>query len=336
MKMGCAPVIIATLNRSQHFIRLVESLKRNTWAKYTDVFVGLDYPPSEKYFSGYNQICDYLSGDFPEFASFHVIRREVNVGSIKNFAMLRDYVLARYDRFIRTDDDAEFSPNFLEYINKCLDKYDHDDNVVAVCGYSYPLSWIGSCQSSIIKANFNCSMWGTGFWKQKYIRMIDFIESGGLLSPSDPNTVDKAISRMIDVAKYEYLNLCVVASRSHNLVEKMSDISVRLYMALNNKWVIIPKVSKVRNWGFDGSGVYCPEVIRRNGKQTAYNYDYRSQEIDCDTSFILTEDNLNDVVANKRILNRFDALPLKSKIRLYIKLGLLKFLGVNNYVKLFS
>ena len=111
---------------------------------------------------------------------------------------------------------------------------------------------------------------------------------------------------------------------------------MRMYMALSEKYVAVPVVSKVRNWGFDGSGVYCPEVIRRNGKQTAYNYDYRSQEIDCDTSYILIEDNLNDVVGNKRILNSFDALPLKSKIRLYVKLVLLKFLGVRNYVKLFS
>lgn len=53
VKKVYAPVLIPTLCRSEHFIRCIESLKRNTWAQYTDVFIGLDYPPSEKYFDGY-------------------------------------------------------------------------------------------------------------------------------------------------------------------------------------------------------------------------------------------------------------------------------------------
>ena len=48
-----APVRISTLCRSAHFIRLIESLKRNMWAKYTEVYVGLDYPPNEKYLKGW-------------------------------------------------------------------------------------------------------------------------------------------------------------------------------------------------------------------------------------------------------------------------------------------
>ena len=44
-----APILIPTLCRAEHFIRCVESLKNNSWAKYTDVFIGLDYPPTEKY-----------------------------------------------------------------------------------------------------------------------------------------------------------------------------------------------------------------------------------------------------------------------------------------------
>ena len=33
-------------------------------------------------------------------------------------AALRDSVETKFPYFIRTDDDAEFSPDFLEYINK--------------------------------------------------------------------------------------------------------------------------------------------------------------------------------------------------------------------------
>lgn len=328
--MKYAPVIVTTLNRDEHFIRLIESLRKNTWASYTDVYVAVDYPPNDNYAIGYKKICAYLSNPFLEFNKFIVIKREYNYGSIKNMDALRSYILERYDRFIRTDDDAEFSPNFLEYMNKCLDKYQDDESVIAVTGYSYPVKWKVSEGSNVFLQNFSCPMWGTGFWKRSFCEAEAFIADDGLRKTT------KGMNNMLEVSLYEYLNLCLTSSYDYSLASRMSDISVRMYMALSEKYVAVPVVSKVRNWGFDGSGVYCPEVVRKNGKQTAYNYDYRSQEIDNDNSFTLSEDTSGDVVANKRILNSFDALPLKSKIRLYVKLVLLKFLGVRNYVKLFS
>ncbi len=47
-----APVLIPTLNRYEHFKRCLESLELCTGADKTDVYVGLDFPPSEKYHKG--------------------------------------------------------------------------------------------------------------------------------------------------------------------------------------------------------------------------------------------------------------------------------------------
>ena len=58
--MVYAPIYIPTLCRSEHFQKCIESLKTNTWARYTDVYIALDYPPSEKYRAGYEKICSYL------------------------------------------------------------------------------------------------------------------------------------------------------------------------------------------------------------------------------------------------------------------------------------
>ena len=88
---------------------------------YTDVYVALDYPSKETHWEGYNKIREYLKGEFPEFASFNVIARETNYGSARNMRELRNDILKKYDRFIRTDDDCEFSPNFIEYMDKALD-----------------------------------------------------------------------------------------------------------------------------------------------------------------------------------------------------------------------
>ena len=54
------PVIIPTLNRYEHFKNCVESLSNNLYANETELVVGLDYPPSEKYIDGWKKIKDYI------------------------------------------------------------------------------------------------------------------------------------------------------------------------------------------------------------------------------------------------------------------------------------
>lgn len=331
--MKCAPIIIPTMCRDTHFIRLIESLKRNTWAKYTDVFVGLDYPPSEKYKEGYNNICHYLKADFNEFKSFNVIRRIENYGSSRNLKELRDMVLLNYDRFIRTDDDAEFSPNFLEYMNKCLEKYKDDADIIAVTGYSYPIKWETSKGATILKENFSCPMWGTGFWRDKYKKIYKYIfQEKSLGRDADYIIRSGSINKMLNVAKYEFVNLCLSPEFENTLAAKMSDIAVRMYSATQNKFIIVPTTSKVRNWGFDGSGEYCKETIIEQGKKTtAKNFVYHQQTIDKLTTFDLIEDTLNANDNNKDIMNAFDILPVTARIKMILKKSLYLIIGKNKY-----
>ena len=49
-----APILIPTLNRYEHFKRCVESLAKCTHAEKTELVIGLDYPPSERYQKGTN------------------------------------------------------------------------------------------------------------------------------------------------------------------------------------------------------------------------------------------------------------------------------------------
>lgn len=330
-----APILITTLSRDVHFIRLIESLKRNTWAQYTDVFIGLDYPPSEKYREGYNTICQYLENNFDDFRSFNVIKRTKNYGSLKNMTDLREMVLKTHDRFIRTDDDAEFSPNFLEYMNKCLMNYKDDPNVVAVTGYSYPINWSVSKNANVLKENFSCPMWGTGFWREKYKVIYDSIViKKCLLTNINSIITSGAMERMLDVAKNEFVNLCLSPDFENTLAAKVSDISVRIYTATYDKYVIVPTLSKVRNWGFDGTGEYCCKTtVKKTRKISARNYAYHLQPIDTSNEFVLKEDTLNAVLLNKNRMNEFDGLALISKIRIWSKLMLYKILGRTRFYR---
>ena len=40
----CAPILIPTLCRYEHFVKCIQSLKENTLANESDLFIALDYP----------------------------------------------------------------------------------------------------------------------------------------------------------------------------------------------------------------------------------------------------------------------------------------------------
>lgn len=313
----CAPIIIPTLCRYEHFVRLMESLKRNPWAKYTPVYVNVDYPPAEKYMEGWKAIKDYLqNGDFSCFAEMKVFYQEKNLGSIVSVDFLREQVWKKFDRWIYTDDDIEFSSNFLEYINKCLDYYEDDEDVVAVSGYSYPIQWKVSEGATCLKQNINCSMWGTGFWKKKYDELSDKISKGDHFNQLDRVIKESLYKKMLDISQMEYINrACSPLRFMHTgYSTRCCDYVMRYCLSIYEKYVISPVVSKSRNYGFDGSGECC-DMIQDASGNTALNYNYRNQPIDEKETFELVADQLQDHSANKDILNIFDARPDEMMVR---------------------
>ena len=325
--MKYAPILIPTLCRADKFRKCIESLKKNKWAKYTSVYVALDYPSNDTHWRGYKEICEYLKQDFTEFAEFNIIKRKTNYGSSKNVSEVRDRIFQRFDRYIYTDDDIEFSENFLEYIDKTMELYDDDPNIIAVCGYSYPLQWKVSQDSTVFKTTTGLFMWGTGFWRDKYVPIKKSIEGG--VFRREYATYNRRFWRkkLIDVRYLDFLGL---GTAEKGLLDCSSDISLSTYMELYNKYAVIPVISKARNHGFDGSGVYCQKID--DFSFDAGNYDYSNQEIDKMDSFDVISDTFCYDTANRKLWEAFDSRKnIKAKIlKKELKYFLRKLIGNNN------
>lgn len=249
-----APIVIPTLNRFEHFKRCFESLERCTGAEYTDVYVGLDYPPSEKYVEGWKKIDTFLKikENNNGFRNLYVRRRDHNCGVGKpgcNVELLHNEMVEKTDRYISTEDDNEFSPCFLDYMNKALEKYKDDERVIFVCGYT-PFDYKDKDNIYFARQMF---AWGFGSWigKSKEIRKIfnfellkslltDFNSSWKLYQYSPV-----MLSRLMDeVIRREYYG----------------DVSYLCYSLLYDKYCMFPSKSLVRNWGNDGTGVHCKQA----------------------------------------------------------------------------
>lgn len=305
-----APIYIPTLCRYEHFKQCIESLAQCEGASETEVYVALDYPAKYAHREGYEKIKAYLAavGNMT-FKNLHVHKRDRNygLGLHGNSAAMRDYIIERYDRYIISEDDNVFASNFLVYMNTCFEKYKDDQDVIAVCGYSYPVDWDVSEGATVLKQQFNASTWGVGFWADKYKKIRQDLTDGILRSSFDEVLKNKTYEKMIDACKNEYvLNACNVPSKNNYLWCCVSDIAMREYLAVANKYAITPVISKVRNLGFDGTGAYCQKIDSQQNGDTAGTYNYAQQKIDDSHTFSLIENTKENAEENRRRLNAFD------------------------------
>ena len=272
-----APVIMLTMNRFEHFKRCIDSLSRCSGAEYTEVYLGIDYPSKPEYQEGYEKICKYID-HIHGFKKLHIFKREHNFGGTPNNLDLVKRVKEKYDRYIFSEDDNEFSPNFLEYMNEGLERYKGNNDIIAICGYL--LTWntdFDNCMYTYNKNIFpakNFNAVGVGRWFSKESSV-----SGNLYTKTRVlNSTWLTIKTML----YGYtLTISRYIYQIHRTSE-MPDVGRRLYCAFNNKFCIFPTISKVRNWGYDGSGLNSdvhPEMIDSVKLDTAEHFVFDDIEI---------------------------------------------------------
>lgn len=324
-----APVLITTLNRVEHLSKTIESLKACIDADKTDIYIGFDYPPSEEYFNGYDEVADYLeNGDFSQFKSFNVFKREENFGIAKNWKELRSIVLKTHETFITMQDDIVVSKNFLVYINSALDYYKNDKDVIAVSGYSYPLEWKKSEGTNALKTNYVAAEWGMGHWKGKYLETYSILQNDYSYNCFIEAYKAGKLNLMTDACIKDYSITVLNKYSRYSLLRDISDVSLRIYLPLVEKYVIMPTLSHSRNLGFDGSGVYCGKVnVTESEKPYADNYDYDSQPIDNTDNYSFVPSENDYIEENRNMLNAFDRRnqkemhSIRRKLKIYASVG---------------
>lgn len=239
-----APIIIPTLNRYEHLKRCVESLANNTDADKTELVIGLDYPPAEKYVEGYNKIKEYLP-TITGFAKVTILDTPKNIGEVNNVIRLQDYVRSKgYDAFICTEDDNVFSPNYIQYSNWGLRTFKDDKSISYICGYKrVDVSWLKNNVYKYPRVN----AWGVATWFDIIDKERSFHDLTVLKA-----IVDKMPLRIIFSTE---LKPAISILRMLKSCTIYGDAIPSLFPK-EERFCLFPRVSMVRNEGFDGSGVH--------------------------------------------------------------------------------
>lgn len=299
---SCAPVVIPTLCRDEHFRRCIGSLAKCALADQTELVIGLDYPAKESHNEGYGKIKEYLPS-ITGFAKVTILEATKNLGAIGNTNMLKEYVFAKYDRCIYSEDDNEFSPCFLEFMNQALDKYEDNERITSVCAYTNPQYSAGNISRKVIFI-YDSSAWGIGLWKSK--------EESYKQNCLDFNKRARKISVQLKLLKY-YPMLLRTVLKMLSSGDNYGDARRSSLNVMNDTYQVRPYKSMVRNWGHDGSGEHCGN---RKDK-------FEKAELLNDESFTLYD---NAYVARTKILDRAvfnNMMPKKNKNRVRIYFGIL-------------
>jgi hypothetical protein len=307
-----APVLICTLNRHVHFKRCVESLAACTHAEKTDLFIGFDYPLKEAHWAGYEIIKAFLH-TIKGFKSVNVITRDKNFGVNDNWTGMQNYVFELYDRMIVSEDDNTFAPNFLDYVNKGLDKFKDDVRITAICGYNYPIK-------KHEKYNYNYyyyktfSGWGYGTWKDKY--------KSSYYDPKKLTSFMKNFIYALQAYKMAQNKPLTILQSIKNNQPLYGDGVVSLENIKNDMYCVYPTTTKVINSGHDGTGEHC-------GKMD--DDIYLKQIIDTEKYFDFNGNpSLNDREISKLLRKNFN-LSFKGKIATILYYLLLKLNLLNKF-----
>ena len=115
------------------------------------------------------------------------------------------------------------------------------------------------------------------------------------------------LDRMVNSRRCDYINYAL-SGNADPLYTHMTDISMGIYMNLKEMCVISPVLSKTRNHGFDGSGLYCDKIENAEGKHSM-DFDYASQELDMCESTDIIPDLENAFDENKKLVGDFLYVP---------------------------
>lgn len=236
-----APITIFVYNRAGHLSSTIEALKKNKFAKKSELFIYSDGPKNEEDRKKVWEVRDYIK-TINGFKRVTITEREENLGLAESIITGVTDIVNKYGKIIVLEDDLITSPYFLKFMNDGLNMYSKENDVISIHGYFYPIK--GKLPKIFFIRGADCLGWAT--WKRGW----DLFEKNGakLLQ----KLKKKQLTHKFDLeGTYPYTRMLA------KQVQKKNDSwAIRWYASafLHNKLTLYPGKTLVLHTGNDGSG----------------------------------------------------------------------------------
>lgn len=266
-----APIVVFCYNRHHHLQQTLEALAKNELADQSDLYIYSDGPKAGQE-DAVDAVRKYLK-TVQGFKSVNIIERPQNFGLGKSIIEGVSSMVEQFGRVIVLEDDLVSSPYFLRFLNEGIERFEKNEQVASIVGYSYPIDHDKSCY---FLNNSDCLGWAT--WTKSW---QNFQENGQLLL--DQLIAQKASKRFNFDNQYNYLGML-----KNQLAGKNNSWAVRWYASnfLLNKLTLFPAKSLIQHIGNDGSGtnfVYKSDFL---------NVQLAQQAVEIPDDIVVEEDEL--------------------------------------------
>ncbi|MVM33716.1 glycosyltransferase [Spirosoma sp. HMF4905] len=165
------PIVLFAFKRANELEQTLTALQANYLAEESDLYVFVDGPRPQQVdevakVEAVRAVLDKLTG----FRTIHRVYRETNKGCANSIIEGVTTVLQTHPSVIVLEDDIVTSPNFLNYMNQCLEQYAETPKVFSIGGYTFPFPRPEGYQSDVYFFGRTCA-WGWGIWADRWQRV---------------------------------------------------------------------------------------------------------------------------------------------------------------------
>lgn len=242
---GKTPVAFFAYNRPAHTERALRALAACEGVRECDLYFYADGPKDAAAEPAVQATREVLRRWATELGA-KLIEQPRNRGLAPSIAAGVTDLCERYGRVVVIEDDLVVSPDFLRYMRTSLDRYEHDERVMQVGGFtlSPPAGWQPDAFFLPITTT-----WGWGTWARAWRHFA--------WEPRDREAAkaDAEWQRLFDME-----GTCNFSSMLEDrLAGRNSSWGILWWYAVsrNRGLVLYPTKSLVWNGGFDGTGEHC-------------------------------------------------------------------------------
>lgn len=246
-----APVVLFVYNRPDHTRATLDALARNSLAPVSDLIIFSDAPKDQAAVPAVEAVRQLVAGA-SGFASVRVVERDKNLGLAKSVISGVTEIVSARGRVIVLEDDLVTTPQFLQYMNDALDRYENDPKAFSVGGYQFPEQKMAIPPSygHDTYASYRCCSWGWATWLDRW-NGIDW----------DMRYFDAFMADPDQQARFNRGGPDMTKTLQDQKEGKVNSWAIRFCHAhfAADMRCIYPVKSLVNNIGLDGSGVHCGE-----------------------------------------------------------------------------
>lgn len=244
-----APIVFFVYNRPKHTETVLNALKKNTLAKDSLLYVFSDAAKKEKDFENVNKVREIIN-KIDGFKEVFVTEAKTNIGCADSIISGITKVINEHGKAIIIEDDILTAPNFLEFMNEALEKYENDKRIYSISGFITNEKMASVCKDFVFLAYRNSS-WGWGTWIDRW-NDIDWDMLQWEKIKRDKN-LWKKLQKGGQDAPY------LLKLQMEGFIDSWA---IRFYSdnVLKDKYTVFPTKTFVRNIGLDGSGTHCGNV----------------------------------------------------------------------------